>query len=936
MRVLVFVLVVCLIVCGVASAQLTNAPWPMFHHDLNHTGRSPYTGPGEVNVKWSYSTGNWVESSPAVASDGTIYIGSDDGKLYALADLTPPRVSIISPQNTTYGTSTITINVSAYNPSGIDKVIAQIDGTTNITLTYSNSYYIGTVTLADGDHYIRIYVNDTFGNVNSSEIVYFKVNTSVPSIIYVPDDYAKIKWAVDNATAGSTIYVRNGTYSEYNINVSKSLRIIGLNYPLLVSPVDRGTFYGFNVTADDVLIKGFEFGKFEGYSLWGTKYGTGYAVYIKSDNVTVEDCNFSIYNDKGIDYGVYVKGDNVRVKNCTFDTRIGTAVKLMNAEKVSISNNTFREVASAVDIISSANVTVNKNVFEDDWSSIYSGINSENVSILNNYIKGKDCEAIEVHSANSTIKGNMLVNVRYGIAVTGGADGTSIEDNVIDGVLAGYTGGAIQGGAYGIYLESENIVIINNTIRNSTYIGMWIKGENITMRNNTMENNLFNFRYDANWYHPQNDIDTSNRVDGKPIYYSYNESNFVVNYQDAGMVILVKCSNVTVKDVSVSNNFEGIVLSGCSNVTIENSTITKNFWGILSVWDSRNVRIENNEIFRNYEWGINVGGGDKNLTIINNEIHENGNGILVKGFYGYVWRSFKNVYIADNRIYNNTLKELANWYNIGIKVALADNVTIENNEIHDNSNGIGLTTSDQGGWFSIKNNRVYDNNYGIYARDGGDCEIISNEFVNNNYGIRMDQWVCVIERNLFKQNEYGLYIDDSTVEGKYNEIVNNTIGLTTVLSTINMSFNNITQNRKGVVVGEHYWHKGGVNLTFNNIINKEYNIVNEETFNVSAINNWWGTTNESLIEEKILDYYDDNTTGIVFYKPYLDHYVVWGVKGDFNNNGRVDIGDVSYVAYIIIGKVKHDLRADFNNNGRVDIGDLAKIAYYLLGKVQEL
>jgi len=28
--------------------------------------------------------------------------------------------------------------------------------------------------------------------------------------IYVPDDYARIQWAVDNATAGDTIIVRDG------------------------------------------------------------------------------------------------------------------------------------------------------------------------------------------------------------------------------------------------------------------------------------------------------------------------------------------------------------------------------------------------------------------------------------------------------------------------------------------------------------------------------------------------------------------------------------------------------------------------------------------------------------------------------------------------------------------------------------------------------
>ncbi|MFQ6071727.1 MAG: dockerin type I domain-containing protein [Methanosarcinales archaeon] len=60
------------------------------------------------------------------------------------------------------------------------------------------------------------------------------------------------------------------------------------------------------------------------------------------------------------------------------------------------------------------------------------------------------------------------------------------------------------------------------------------------------------------------------------------------------------------------------------------------------------------------------------------------------------------------------------------------------------------------------------------------------------------------------------------------------------------------------------------------------------------------------------------------------------MKGDFDGNGRVDIGDATYVAYMVVGKVLEELEADFNGNGRVDIGDAAKIAYYLVGKISEL
>jgi len=33
---------------------------------------------------WEFETGFYVPSSPAIGSDGTVYVGSEDGKLYAI------------------------------------------------------------------------------------------------------------------------------------------------------------------------------------------------------------------------------------------------------------------------------------------------------------------------------------------------------------------------------------------------------------------------------------------------------------------------------------------------------------------------------------------------------------------------------------------------------------------------------------------------------------------------------------------------------------------------------------------------------------------------------------------------------------------------------------------------------------------------------------
>ena len=77
------------------------------------------------------------------------------------------------------------------------------------------------------------------------------------------------------------------------------------------------------------------------------------------------------------------------------------------------------------------------------------------------------------------------------------------------------------------------------------------------------------------------------------------------------------------------------------------------------------------------------------------------------------------------------------------------------------------------------------------------------------------------------------------------------------------------------------------------------------------------------------------------FNPYIPDTIVngsitVGIKGDFNNNGRVNIGDVTNVAFMIAGKMPEELSADFNENGRVDIEDAARITFYLEGKVDEL
>lgn len=77
------------LISGIALAStgpLSSSPWPVFHRDLAHTGLSSFAGTPNTAISWSFETSGatgWG-ASPAMAGDGTIYIGADDGSFSAI------------------------------------------------------------------------------------------------------------------------------------------------------------------------------------------------------------------------------------------------------------------------------------------------------------------------------------------------------------------------------------------------------------------------------------------------------------------------------------------------------------------------------------------------------------------------------------------------------------------------------------------------------------------------------------------------------------------------------------------------------------------------------------------------------------------------------------------------------------------------------------
>src|SRR4051812_27952785 len=83
-RALALVLVLPATAVAASPPYQPGAPWPQHRHDAHNTGRADLGPVYRGGRPWSFVTGKGIFSSPVVARDGTVYIGSADGNVYAL------------------------------------------------------------------------------------------------------------------------------------------------------------------------------------------------------------------------------------------------------------------------------------------------------------------------------------------------------------------------------------------------------------------------------------------------------------------------------------------------------------------------------------------------------------------------------------------------------------------------------------------------------------------------------------------------------------------------------------------------------------------------------------------------------------------------------------------------------------------------------------
>lgn len=279
------------------------------------------------------------------------------------------------------------------------------------------------------------------------------------------------------------------------------------------------------------------------------------------------------------------------------------------------------------------NITVkNMNIrgFEDGLYLKHSGNNKIIDSIITNNTRG-GITLWGIYSSNNYIYNNTITDNWWGINAGVGWGSNNIFDNIIEDN---------EKGGLGVGHSGNNI--FNNFIENNG-IGLVLFGDRNVLRNNSMIDNDYNFGAGG-----INDIDTSNTVDSKPIYYWINEQNKMVP-SDAGYVALVNCKNITVRNLEIKNNDQGILLNSTTNSKITQNTLIDNKYAI-DCHGSSNNSITDNLVVGLTSMQAGCGISLNSYSSFNNI---SGNAIMQHQWSGMRLYDANNNYVYKNSIMGN-------------------------------------------------------------------------------------------------------------------------------------------------------------------------------------------------------------------------------------------------------------------------------------------
>ena len=220
------------------------------------------------------------------------------------------------------------------------------------------------------------------------------------------------------------------------------------------------------------------------------------------------------------------------------------------------------------------------------WSD--AGIQLELVSngvLFNNTVNNNNGYGISVVGSNNNLSGNTVNNNKYGINIVGSNNNIS--------------GNTVNNNEYGIFIRRNDNSISGNTANNNDKWGIYVIGNNYNVSDNIM--NDCGLKISGGFEELcSHEIDTTNLVNGKPLYYYTNELNLGTNnFTNAGQVILVNCSDSLISNLNASYG-GGISLHYCKKNTLSNNTANNNDWVGIALSDSDNNTVSGNTANNNY------------------------------------------------------------------------------------------------------------------------------------------------------------------------------------------------------------------------------------------------------------------------------------------------------------------------------------------------
>jgi parallel beta-helix repeat protein len=322
------------------------------------------------------------------------------------------------------------------------------------------------------------------------------------------------------------------------------------------------------------------------------KAGTYYEhiVVNKSVSIVGESPAATIVDGRWAGNVFEVVADHVLIANFTVQNagRFNSGILLKGCKNTKILNNNIANNRDGIFLSKSSNNTISRNSIANNEIGIF----------------------LYKSSNNNTVSGNRVTqNGRDGILLSGCSNNLVSENKVVNNRI-----GLILSGS------SNNKLYMNNVANN------WLGTQLYYSRNNTLIGNIiadnkYNFDvFGEKLSHFLNNVDNSNSVNGKPVYYWVNKRDLEVPI-DAGYVAIVNCTRITVRGLNLTNNFQGILLAYTKNSTITDNSITSNWFGI-ALYHSSNNRIFGNNIANNY-FGIRLYNSSNNRIFHNNFVNNN-------------------------------------------------------------------------------------------------------------------------------------------------------------------------------------------------------------------------------------------------------------------------------------------------------------------------